>query len=524
MNMARGDKKTESVNEFHGRTVPSGRLAGYAALIEKHQLAVPLPSRLTIIAERHVKTLTDEWRILTPRHQPPDTLSGHLRFAFKWEGIELGILAALFKAVKPEQIGEAVSETPTGAYARRLWFLYEWLTGRHLPVRDLGKVRAVCVIDPEKQYALSDGPIVSRYKVVNNLPGATNFCPLVHRTPRLDEYRRAGLDRRAREISGRTHPDILSRAAAFLLLSDSKSSFQIEGEQPPAQRIARWGQAIAEAGRLDLSRGELERLQRLVIGDTRFVHLGLREQGGFIGDHDRRTGEPIPEHISARPEDLPDLVDGLIAFDRRAVEGNLDPVIAAASLAFGFVYIHPFEDGNGRLHRWLIHHVLARRGFNPPGVVFPISAVILRRIDAYRQVLESYSRPLLTLIDWRPTPKGNVEVLNETADHYRYFDVTTHAEFLYECVAETVERDLPDEVKYLEAYDEFVDRVQRMVDMPNRKLDLLWRFLQQNRGKLSRRARGGEFSQLTDDEAIQIENMFSETWDALQSVGKRPEA
>jgi Fic family protein len=278
--------------------------------------------------------------------------------------------------------------------------------------------------------------------------------------------------------------------------------------------VARWGQAIAEAGRVQLSREELERLQRIVIGDVRFVPLGLRQHGGFVGDHDRRTGEPIPAHISARAEDLPDLIEGLVAFDQLALQGGLDPVIAAATLAFGFVYIHPFVDGNGRLHRWLIHHVLARGGFNPSGVVFPVSAVILRKIGAYRRVLESSSRPLLGLINWRPTLEGNVEVLNETADYYRYFDATEHAEFLYDCVAETVELDLPDEVKYLAAYDRFASRIQTLFDLPNSKLDLLWRFLQQNQGKFSKRARAKEFSQLTDKEAAQVEKAFDDVWTA----------
>ena len=67
----------------------------------------------------------------------------------------------------------------------------------------------------------------------------------------------------------------------------------------------------------------------------------------------------------------------MIAFDRQAAK-RLDPVVAASALAFGFVYIHPCADGNGRLHRYLLHHVLARRGFNPPGVAFP-SATILER-------------------------------------------------------------------------------------------------------------------------------------------------
>jgi Fic family protein len=256
----------------------------------------------------------------------------------------------------------------------------------------------------------------------------------------------------------------------------------------------------------------LERLQRIVIGDARFVRLGLRQHGGFIGDHDRRSGEPIPVHISARAEDLPNLIEGLLAFDQLTLKGGLDPVIAAAILAFGFVYIHLFVDGNGRLHRWLIHHVLARGGFNPPGVVFSVSAVILRKIDVYRRVLESYSRPLLSLINWRPTLEGTVEVLNETADYYRYFDATRHAEFLYGCVAETVEQDLPNEVKYLDAYDRFVSWIQTFFDMPNSRLDLLWRFLRQNEGNISKRARAQEFSQLTDDEVGQIEKAFNDVW------------
>ena len=100
------------------------------------------------------------------------------------------------------------------------------------------------------------------------------------------------------------------------------------------------GKAIAEAAQVELSRTELERLQRIVIGDSRFVPLGLRAEGGFVGDYDRRSGEPIPEHISARAEDLPSLVDGIVAVDKLAVSGKMDSVVAAATIAFGFVYVH----------------------------------------------------------------------------------------------------------------------------------------------------------------------------------------
>jgi Fic family protein len=204
-------------------------------------------------------------------------------------------------------------------------------------------------------------------------------------------------------------------------------------------------------------------------------------------------------------------MEGTVTYVRRAIEGGIDPVVAAASAAFGFVYVHPFEDGNGRLHRWLIHHVLAAAGYNPPGLVFPISAAILRNIEGYKRVLESYSGPLLPLIDWEETPEHNVRVLNDTAHFYRFFDATRHTEFLYQCVEQTVEQDLPNEVHYLEAYDRFSERVQDVVEMPDRTVALLRSFLAQNAGSLSARARGKEFAQLTPAEIGQIEAIYANT-------------
>jgi len=515
-----GEDNSQLVNVFHGRRIPEpARPVGYAALLDRYGLRLPLPSQLAAVAGRHHPNSSDEWLLLTPRHEPEDTLGGHLEFALKWEGVDLSVLAQLFRAVSPDDVGEVVREKPTGIYTRRLWFLYEWLTGRQLDVPDLGKVRSVPVIDPDRQFATEGGPLLSRYKVVDNLPGTREFCPLVRRTDRLDRYRTRRLDERAREVIGRTHPDVLTRAAAFLLLDDSRSSFQIEGERPPQQRTVRWGQAIAEAGSQPLSIAELERLQRIVIGDPRFVHLGLRQEGGFVGAHDRVTGEPIPDHISARPEDLESLLRGLVEYTERAVKGGTDPVVAAAAVAFAFVYIHPFEDGNGRLHRWLIHHVLAVAGYNPPGIVFPISAAMLRDIRQYREVLESYSKPLLACIEWRSTESGNIEVPGQTADYYRYFDATAHAEFLYHCVEETVERDLPGETAYLEAYDRFTEAVQQIVDMPDRTIDLLHRFLRQGRGRLSNRARTKEFEALADAEVAQVERLYAEYFASVPSVG-----
>ena len=220
----------------------------------------------------------------------------------------------------------------------------------------------------------------------------------------------------------------------------------------------------------------------------------------------------MPVHISARPEDLPSLVNGLLEFNTRSAEG-LDPVAAAAALAFALVYIHPFVDGNGRIHRYLVHHVLAERGFTPSGVVFPVSAVILRRMAGYRDVLQQHSQKLLPLIDWEATADGNVRVRGETADLYRYFDATPHAEYLFGCVQATLEHDLPREAALLQAHDRFATRVQELVDLPARTLDLLFRFLRQNQGRLSQRARTRELKALTAEEVATIEAIYHDEFE-----------
>ena len=481
--------------------------AGYSALIDAYGLRVPLPRTLSATSEHH-RTMNDwGWRILTPRHAPSPSLDGHLTFALKYEGLDLAILKRLFAAVPPSEIEAIVRGKPTGSYSRRIWFLYEWLIGRRLDLPDAGKGTYEPVVDPERQWA-TPGENSPRHRVRDNLPGTPEFCPLVFRTKALEEFAAMGLVHRAQQVVANVPKDILARTAAFLLLKDSKSSYAIEGERPPHDRIQRWGRAIGEAGRRPIDLDELLRLQAAVIGDARFVKLGLREEGGFVGERDRETRLPIPDHISARAEDLWPLINGMAAFDRGGAL-HLDAVIAAAVLAFGFVYIHPFVDGNGRIHRYLIHHVLAHRGFNPAGVVFPVSAAILARIDEYRAVLEDYSRRLLPVIDWEPTAQSNVNVLNDTGDFYRFFDATPHAEFLYACVKQTIEEDLPRETEFLKRYDQFRARIEAIADMPERTIDLLFRFLHQNAGRLSKRAREGEFAQMADGEVAAAEAAYA---------------
>jgi hypothetical protein len=325
------------------------------------------------------------------------------------------------------------------------------------------------------------------------------------------------LGNKAIEIIGRTGANVVARAASFLLLADSRASFAIEGERPPRGRLERWARAVLQAGRTPLTLDELIRLHGVLIEDRRFVHAGLRPDGVFLGERDDE-GDPLPEFIGARGQDLSDLMTGLLEANSRMRDAGIDPVLKAAATAFGFIYIHPFEDGNGRLHRCLIQHVLAERNFTPAGMVFPVSSVMLNRIEQYRDTLRKHSGPLMNFIEWRPTPEKNVEVLNETADLYRYFDCTGNAEFLYGCVEQTIEHDLPEEIDYLRRHDEAMRRITDVVEMPARLAENLLIFIRENNGRLGKKRRESEFAKLTDDEVAAVESIVQ---DAFEGCARR---
>jgi len=98
--------------------------------------------------------------------------------------------------------------------------------------------------------------------------------------------------------------------------------------------------------------------------------------------------------------------------------------------------------------------------------------------------------------------------LNETVDFYKYFDATLQAEFLYECVKDTIQNIIPNEVLYLTRYDEFKKFLEDDFEMPDKVVALLVRFLEQNNGKLSKRAKENEFAKLTKDEIMTIESNY----------------
>ena len=494
---------------------------GYEALIERYRLDVIPNWHRSYLSNsqtyHHVYEESDGTvrEIYSARYDPGKNVGEQLAFAFKYDGINLAILSQLFTVIDTEELLAYIRSKPTGKYARRIWFLYEFLTGKRLPLEDLKQGNYIDLLEPEEYFTVSKGDSVKRQRIRNNLPGNEKFCPIVRKTQTLQEMESRNPKESCETLIAHYSPSLLKRALSYLYTKETKSSFAIEHESIDASRSERFVALLQEAEREDFcSKERLVELQNRIV-DPRFADTDYRKEQNYVGETVAFGREKI-HYVSPKPEDLESLMEGLIDTHRRMQTGDVHPIVHAAVIAYGFVYLHPFEDGNGRIHRFLIHNILAIRGFTPPGIMFPVSAAMLNDPEAYDISLEAFSQKILPKIEYTLDEEGRMTVHNHTAIWYRYPDMTPQTEALYRFVMETIEKELPKEVRFIAAYDEAKKRLKEIVDMPDRLIDLFIRFVLQNHGRLSKSKREKFFKDLSEEE---VEAMEREVVDAFGEVG-----
>jgi hypothetical protein len=342
-----------------------------------------------------------------------------------------------------------------------------------------------------------------RHRVADNLLGDARFCPTVRRTPRLADAMAWDLDARARDVVRAVDPTLLARAVRYLYTRETRSSFAIEYETPSSNREERFVQALSHARALDPTEPrELVALQGQIV-DERYAAKGWRAEQNYVGRTVAGYREVV-DYACPRPEDVADLMGGWAAAYERMMAPDVDAVTAAAVLAFGFVFVHPFLDGNGRLHRLLLHHVLAKRGFGPDDVILPVSSSILRDRRGYDAALERFSRAIAPYVEAVLGPDRDLTILNETAYLYRTFDATHLVEYTYDRLRDAIDVDLAEELGFLDLFDRALHGVQRVVDLPDRRARELVQLVLQNDGRLSARKRD-RFAELNDDEVAACE-------------------
>lgn len=437
--------------------------------------------------------------IMRPAPEP----ASHLQFHLRHEVPCLEFLARLFIQSGPTFVQQWVDAEPTGQYARRAAFLYEWLTDDALQVPPRLGGNYFDAIDSTKLIAASPGreTKVRRWRINDNFAGTRHFCPTVIQTD--DVVSASALDVAAlfQDLTTEFGEDLLLRAATWMTLRESKASFIIEGEADQASRIQRFADVMARRtgqGEVCLSQAALAQLQREILGKrTILSQFGIRQSPVFVGE---TVGyQDVVHYVAPTATDVPAMLDGLRVFLERT-QGQ-SPVMRSAVASFGFVYIHPLADGNGRVHRFLINDILRRDNVIPDPIILPVSTVITddaKERRRYDHVLDDVSKPLMHavhgFITFEPGqttyPDGvvsnfsfNGKALARPA--WRYPDLSAHVVFLSNIIDRTLTQQMREQSRYLRNHTQARQALKEIIEMPDPQADRILRSIEQGGGALS---------------------------------------
>ncbi len=490
--------------------IPDFKPAGYAYLAKKLQLSIIPHWHVSFVSSGSVYVYHSRFRsgviedIYPKSYWPGDRIGDHLEFALKYDGVALGCLFLIFQAIEENDLVLYIEAKPTGKYARRIWFFYEFLMEKKLPLRDLERGNYLEVLDQDFYYVNAPGEQIVRQRLMNNLLGDNKFCPVVRRTEKLKKMERENIHQQCENLMDGYSPLFLRGAIGYLYKKETKSSFAIEHIKPSSARDDKFVALLETAKNSDFCEKDLLiDLQNRIV-DFKFKEENYRENQNYVGEIIGSQREII-HYISPQPEYLNELMEGLLDAHRKIKNANVVPIIHAAVIAYGFIYLHPFEDGNGRIHRFLIHNILATQGLVPKGLIFPVSALMLKNMADYNASLEAFSKPLMSLADYELDDIGRLTVLKDLAVWYRYMDLTPQAEALYSFIKLTVEDEVVQELNFLDNYDRTKKAIRDVIDMPDRLVDLFIRLCVQNNGYLSKSKRKAYFEFLSDEELALLE-------------------
>ena len=468
---------------------------GYTHLINKLELkiAASLPVSRIVASVRAIARNEDVLQIPASMKIDENNLIAHVLFALKYEGVHLEALYAILPLIEPDSIQKQLNETPNGKYVRQIGFLYEEFT-KH----KLNAAVTVSTYDDlfdRSLYLTGPDRYNKKYKINQNGLGDLSYCPTVRKTNKLSRLMQrdllTDLDAFIERVGGVSE---LKRTLGWAYLSETKSSFDIENETPSNDKAERFVKLLHQAHEaLPLTEDYLSYLQRNVVTNPLIEEFIFRtkqnwlQQGGAY-----YLGRPKITYIPPTPSDNQRLMQGLLDYANSELpKGNNEALIKAFMVSFGFVFNHPFLDGNGRISRFLIHHSLCRAKQIKDGFILPISSAIAENEDDYLKSLESVSariRPLWQ-VPYIDADRGEIEThFIGSSDPYRFWDGTEIAEFGLRMAHYALDYTLIKEQDFLERFDIADKEINKRFDMQNKDRNNLIRMIASEK-RLSKRRR-----------------------------------
>lgn len=501
--------------------------AGYSYLREVLNLNVP-PLSLelkqgNIATEKTIDYGYGRVKVLSNRINVGTSTFDHISTAIKFQGVNLCYLYATFKEIDPCGLAAYILEKQNGETRRCIWYLYEWLMDARLDIPDLKAIKYVKLLKEEYYFTASKPTRDKRTAVDNNLIGSKDFCPVIRKTPSVMAWSGKDMVELARNdlrlLGAVVDIEIINRSINYLYTKETKSSTEIENEDSAENKTTKFYRALKACGLYPLSKQRLIRVQNQII-QSPTKDRDYRNYNNYIGEKHQRTGMESVHYVCPKYEHVASLMSGILSMhDRLMVEQSLPPMMHAAIVSFGLVYVHPFSDGNGRTHRYLIHDILKARSDNTDDLIIPVSAAILQNMKQYDSVLETISKPILDNCDFDLSPEGEILINNDIHYFYKYPDLTPHVEFLYEMMSAAITKDLLPEIIHLYIHDSVKSMIDSTCDVPNKQLSLLVNILMMNEGKIGKRKKRDLFGYYLSEE--QLDDIESAATMIVSSMNKK---
>lgn len=435
------------------------------------------------------RVMHTEGLLAVPAHVAPDgddTLD-HLLFALKHEGVNLQLLVQAIQTIQPARLLTEIDRTPNGQYIRIACCLWENFTGQHLGGRPEIGVGYVDLFDPAR-YITGPARRDSRWRVNFNGLGSALYCVTVERTPAIEAALASDILGRTKAFVDSLGPAMMDRALAWAYLHETEKSYAIEHETPSEDKAKAFIRLLRQAheGRA-LTEDYLAELQSSTVSNPLDKAVQFRTEQNWLRGPGRGasgvTYVPPPPGLAAA------LMDEWMAFANNAPR-LIDPIVAASIASFGFVFIHPFMDGNGRLSRFLFHKALCTSGKLDKGLLLPVSVAMKRHESEYLAVLQSYSRQARDRVQVTWIDEGEYAFEFKSDDAiFRYWDATACVEFGFQMAAEALDVELRQETRFLARYDAVMKMVNDQIDLRGNDLTTLVVICLDNRGVISQNKR-----------------------------------
>lgn len=461
---------------------------GYNLLIEQFGLsAVPLACPAFVRPVTRIERIGHILAVPQALAPAPDDLLAQTLFALKHEGVNLSVLAQALPRIPANQLEQAFKDAPNGIYLRKACFLWESFTGRELTQHAHVGAGYAPLFEPEK-YITMPGKRSQKWRVEFNGLGDLTYCATVERTQELTDLLSNDILSRARTFIESLPAAILDRAISWAYLHETKDSFAMEREAASEDKARKFIQLLRQAheGR-ELSEDYLVELQNAVINNALDKAAAFRHEQNYLSDG--MQGAAGVTYLPPPPELCRELMESLMRFANEAPT-KIDPLVAAGIISFGFVFNHPFMDGNGRLSRFLVHQTLCRAGALSNGLVLPVSVAMKRQERRYLDTLQAFSRPVRTFWDVRWIDAAEFAFTFVGNEHvYRFWDATQAAVFTLQMAQLALEEGLQKETAFLECYDAVYRAVDERFDVRGSDLAQLVMMTLTNDGKVSQNRR-----------------------------------